>query len=171
MVKQSKIYEVENIAQNIKESESVALIDYQGLSAQQNTELRKKIKESGGIMEVAKNTLIKRALNKIGIELKEKLTGPTALVYTQKDAITPLKAINETAKELKSPKFKFGIYKQKLLPLKRFKKLVEIPGKEILLSQLANGLNAPMVKLVNSLQFNQRKLTLLLKSLAEQKNN
>lgn len=163
MVQQSKIYEVENIAQNIKEAKSTALIDYQGLSAQQNTELRKKIKESGGMMAVAKNTLIKRALSKLGIELEEKLTGPTALVYSQEDAITPLKAVKETAEELESPKFKLGVYEQKLLPLERLKKLVEIPGKDVLLSQLANGLNAPMVKLVNALNFNQQKLVLVLK--------
>jgi large subunit ribosomal protein L10 len=169
MVKQTKIYEVENVAENIKEAESVALIDYQGLSAQQNTELRKKIRDSGGTMAVTKNTLIKRALAKLGIELEEKLTGPTALVYSQEDAITPLKAVKETAEELESPKFKFGIYQQKLLPLERLKKLVEIPGKDVLLSKLANGLNAPMVKLVNALEFNQRKLVMVLKSLEKKK--
>ncbi len=169
MVKQSKIYEVENITENIKQAKSVALIDYQGLDARQNNELRQKIRQTGGMLEVNKNTLITRALNKIGIKLDQPLTGPTALVYSQQDAISALKAIKEVAEEYEKPEFKFGIYQQKFLPLERLKKLVDIPGKEILLSQLANGLNAPMVKLANGLQYHQRKFVLALKAVMHSK--
>jgi len=96
MAKQSKIYQVEDIKTRLKGSRSAALVDYQGLSAEQIATLRKEVKETGGIIEVAKNTLIQRALSRLGIELPEKLIGPTAIVYCEKDEITPLKAIKKS---------------------------------------------------------------------------
>ncbi len=169
MSKQSKVYEVENLTESLKSAKSAALIDYQGLDAGQNNELRQKIKQAGGSMQVAKNTLLKRALENFGIKLDKEITGPTALVLAQEDQIAPLKAVNEMAEELERPKFKFGVLDNKLIPLEKMQKLVNLPDKKTLLSMLVNGLNAPMVNLVNALQFNQKKLLLVLKQISKEK--
>lgn len=169
MSKQSKVYEVENLTESLKSAKSAALIDYQGLNAGQNTELRQNIKDAGGSMQVAKNTLLTRALENIGIKLDEELAGPTALVLANENQISPLKAIDEMAEELEKPKFKFGILENEFLPLEKLQKLVNLPDKHTLLSVLANGLNSPLVKLVNALEFNQRKLILTLKQIAKEK--
>ena len=170
MSKQSKVYEVENLTESLKSAKSAALIDYQGLNAGQNTELRRKIKETGGSMQVAKNTLLSRALANIGIKLEKEIAGPTALVLGEESQIEPLKAINEMAEELEKPKFKFGVLENEFLPLEKLQKLVNLPDKHTLLSMLVNGLNSPLVKLVNALEFNQRKLLLVLKSIEGQKS-
>jgi large subunit ribosomal protein L10 len=169
MSKQSKVYEVENLTESIKSAKSAAFIDYQGLDAAQNNELRQKIKKTGGSMQVAKNTLLKKALENVGIKLEKDIDGPTALVLAQEDQITPLKAVNDMAEELEKPKFKFGVLDGEFLPLEKIKKLVNLPDKKTLLSMLVNSLNSPLVNLVNALEFNQRKLVLVLKQVAKEK--
>jgi len=169
MSKQSKVYEVENLTESLKSAKSAALIDYQGLDASQNNQLRQNIKDAGGSMQVAKNTLITRALEKLNIKLENKLSGPTALVLSKEDLISPLKAVKEMSDELEKPKFKFGLLGEEFLPLEKVKKLVNLPKKKTLHSMLVNGLNAPLVRLINALQFNQRKLVLILKQIAKKK--
>jgi len=68
-------------------------------------------------MEVVKNTLITRALNKMDINLPQVLTGPTAIAYCNDDEIAPLKEIDAVNKAKEKTSFKYGIYNKKLLPL------------------------------------------------------
>ncbi|MFH1601508.1 MAG: 50S ribosomal protein L10 [Candidatus Shapirobacteria bacterium] len=169
MVNQAKIYEVENLKALIEGSKSSALIDYQGLSAEQVRALRIAIGENGGIMLVAKNTLIMFALKALGIELSEKLTGPTALVVANEDEIAPLKQIEETRKQYEKPEFKLGVFQGKLLTLTELEKLISLPGKEVLLSRFVGGLANPLSRLAYSLNYNQQKLLLVLKALEKDK--
>ena len=62
MVNQTKIFAVQDLTEKLKAAKAVALIDYQGLTAEQIAELRRKVKEAGGFIQVVKNTLISRAL-------------------------------------------------------------------------------------------------------------
>ncbi len=167
MTKQTKIYQVEDIKTRLEGSRSAALVDYQGLSAEQIAALRKEVKETGGVIEVAKNTLVQRALSRLGIELPEKLVGPTAVVYCEKDEVTPLKAIKKTADIHKKPEFKYGIYQNKLLSLDQLKELISLPSREQLLASLLSGLQSPLSRLTHALKFNQVKLLLTLKAATE----
>lgn len=169
MSKQTKVYEVENLIEKFKSAKSAVLIDYQGLDAGQTTQLRQNINQAGGSMQVAKNTLIKRALENIGIKLDNQIKGPTALVFGLENQIAPLKAIKDMADKVEKPKFKLGILDNQLLSLAQTEKLVNLPDRKVLLSMLVNGLNAPLVNLVNALQFNQRKLVLVLKQISKEK--
>jgi len=170
MVKQSKIYQVEDIKAKLEGSRSAALVDYQGLSAEQIAALRREVKETGGNIEVAKNTLIQRALSRLGIELPKKLVGPTAVVYCEKDEVTPLKAVKKSTDIHQKPEFKYGIYQNKLLTLDQLKELIALPGREQLLANLLSGLQNPLSRLTHALKFNQVKLLLTLKK-AEHKLN
>lgn len=170
MVKQAKIYAVKDLTESLKDAKATALIDYQGLSADQISELRREIKKTGGVMQVAKNTLISRALANVDLKLDQPLSGPTAIVFANQKGIAPLKIVAQTAEDLGNPKFKFGILDNEFLPLEKLQKLANLPNKEVLISRLVNVLNAPLVKLVNVLQFNQRKLVLVLKSINEQES-
>jgi large subunit ribosomal protein L10 len=167
MINQTKIYEVENIKATLAEAKSAALIDYQGLTAEQGRQLRQKIKEGGGTMTVAKNTLISIALKQIGIELPAPLTGPTALVVSNQDEVAPLKAVDETRKQFEKPEFKLGIFQGKILPLEELQKLISLPTKEVLLAQFVGGLANPLQRLVQAMKYNQTKLVLVLKAVAE----
>jgi len=169
MVKQSKIYEVENLKALMEGSKSAALVDYQGLTAEQVRALRAKIKELGGSMLVAKNTLLMLALKALGIELPEILTGPTALVVSNEDEIAPLKQIAETKKQFEKPEFKLGLLDGKLLSLTELEEFVSLPGKEALLARFVGGLNNPLSRLAYALNYNQQKLVLTLKELQKSK--
>jgi len=170
MVNQTKVYEVENIKASLKEAKSAALVDYQGLTAEQVREMRQAIKEKGGFMLVAKNTLISIALENLGIKLDSPLTGPTALVLSQEDEIAPLKVVDETKRQFEKPEFKAGIFEGKLISLPELEQLIKLPGRETLLAQFVNGLTNPLQRFALAGRYHQTKLVLTLKALSEKEN-
>ena len=167
MVNQSKYYEVENIKAAVSEAKSVALIDYQGITAETVRQMREEIKENGGQMIVTKNTFITIALRELGIRLPQLLAGPTALVIASADEIAPLKIVDKTRKLLEKPEFKLGIFQGKLLSLEELDQLVKLPAKEVLLAQFTGGLANPLLRLVSAMKYNQTKLVLILKAISE----
>ena len=162
-----KIEQVEQVAQKLDQAKSVALLQYQGLTADDITKLRAQVKENGGQIEVVKNSLIIRALEKIGIKLPEILTGPTAITYCNDDEIAPLKEIDKVNKDKELTSFKYGIYDKKLLSLDELKQFLTLPSKSTLISQFISGLANPLQRLSGALRFKQTQLVLTLKALSE----
>jgi len=171
MVSQTKYYEVDNIKAFLKEAKSTALIDYQGLPAEQVRQLRQQIRESGGQMMVAKNTLITIALKQLGIELPSPLAGPTALVIGVSDEVAPLKAVAKAKEEFEKPEFKMGIYQDKILSPAELEEFVKLPSKETLLAQLVGGLSNPLQRLISAAKYQQTKLVLVLQAISEKETN
>jgi len=162
-----KIDKVEAIAKRLNGSKSAALLQYQGLSAGDISTLRDKVKTAGGQVEVIKNSLISRALEKIGIKLPEILTGPTAITFCDTDEIAPLKEIDTVNKSKEKTTFKYGIYGGKLLLIDELKKFLSLPSKSALISQLLGGLKNPLQRLAYAIRYNQTQLVLTLKALAD----
>ncbi len=162
-----KIEKVSTVLENLKKSKSVALVQYQGLNAGDIAKLRAKVKETGGKMEVVKNTLITRALKEIGIELPQPLTGPTSLTFCYDDEIAPLKEIDRINKEKDITSFKYGIYEEKLLTVDQLKAFLNLPSKSILMSQLVGDLINPLQRLLYACKYNQTQLVLTLKAISE----
>jgi large subunit ribosomal protein L10 len=162
-----KITQVEEVAKKLTEAKSVALVQYQGLNAADISELRANIRKNGGQMEVVKNSLITRALAKIGIQLPETLTGPTSITYCNEDEVAPLKEIDKINKAKEITAFKYGIYDKKLLSLDELKTFINLPSKTALISQFIGGLINPLQRLAYALRFNQTQLVLTLKALSE----
>lgn len=169
MPKQQKINQVDEVAKKLTEAKSAALIQYQGLTAGDVSALRAKIKESGGSLEVVKNTLITRALNKIGLNLPETLTGPTAIAFCDTDEVAPLKEIDIVNKDKDKTSFKYGLYNQKLLSVDELKTFLSLPSKSTLIAQFIGGLKNPLERLVYAMRFNQQQLVLTLKALSDKK--
>ena len=164
-----KIEQVEQVAKKIAEAKSAALIQYQGLNAADIAQLRSDIKKNGGSLEVVKNSLITRALEKMGIKLPETLTGPTGIAYCNEDEIAPLKEIDKVNKAKEVTSFKYGIYDKKLLSLDELKTFLSLPSKSALISQLLGGLVNPLQRLAYAFRYNQTQLALTLKALADKK--
>jgi len=162
-----KINQVEEVAKKLADAKSVALIQYQGLNAGDIAELRANIRAQGGQMEVVKNSLITRALAKIGIKLPETLTGPTSITYCNEDEVAPLKEIDKINKAKEITSFKYGIFDKKLLSLDELKTFLSLPSKSTLISQFVGGLVNPLQRLVYAMRFNQTQLVLTLKALSE----
>lgn len=169
MPNQAKIQKVDDLAQKLQSSKSAALFQYQGLDADAIYQLRLKIKEKGGVMEVVKNSLISRALEKIGLKLPDQLTGPTAVTFANEDEIAPFKEVETVNKNKEFIVFKYGIYDKKLLLIDEFKKFLSLPSKTALISQFISDLLNPLQRLVYALRYNQTQLVLVLKAIAEKK--
>lgn len=164
-----KINQVEDIVKKLTDAKSVALVQYQGLNAADIAQLRADVRAKGGNMEVVKNTLITRALEKIGITLPENLTGPTSLTFCNEDEVAPLKEIDKVNKAKEKTAFKYGIFDKKLLSLDELKTFLSLPSKSTLISQFVGGLVNPLQRLVYAMKFNQTQLVLTLKALSEKK--
>ena len=165
-----KIEQVDQVAKKLADAKSVALIQYQGLNAADIEHLRANIRSQGGQMEVVKNSLITRALEKVGIKLPEVLTGPTSITYCNDDEVAPLKEIDKVNKAKELTSFKYGIFDKKLLSLDELKTFINLPSKTTLISQFVGGLANPLQRLAYALRYNQTNLVLTLKALSEKQS-
>lgn len=169
MPNQKRIDEVTKVTKQITDAKSAALIQYQGLDAAGIATLRDNVKQKGGFIEVTKNSLIMRALLKLGIALPEELNGPTAVVYCNDDEIAPFKEIDIVNKAKEKTSFKYGIYNGKLLLAEEFKKFISLPSKSALIAQFIGGLKNPLQRMVYAMRFNQTQLVMTLKAIADKK--
>ena len=134
--KQGVINEIEN---NVKNASAVVFFEYRGLTVSEMTELRRKLKEGFSDLKVYKNTLTKRALDKLNISIDEHLVGPKAVAFGP-DAVTPVKVLADFAKEHDALQLKVGIIDGEVADIDMLNKLATIPSREGLLTMLAGGL-------------------------------
>jgi|SRR5690625_373911 len=140
---------------------SFFLVDYQGLTAEEFNDLRRKVREAGGRVLVAKNTLINVVLKEQGVDgFEETLRGPTALVLVGEDPVAPVKALtdfaDDHAKDL--PAAKGGLLQGGQVGPDAFERIAKLPSREQVLSELVGVLQAPMSQLVGVLEGPQRDL-------------
>lgn len=134
--KQSVINE---ITDNVKESSSIVFFEYHGLSVGEMMELRRSLRQNDADLKVYKNTLAKRALETLKINLDEDLIGPKAMAFG-KDAIAPIKVLSEFAKKHPALEIKVGIVDGTIATIDTLRDLATIPSREGLLTMLAGGL-------------------------------
>jgi large subunit ribosomal protein L10 len=163
MKKQDKIFTVQNLVAQLKEAKTVVLTDYQGLTANQIAQLRTMVKKVGGELVVIKNTLLQRALKEASLPVPEN-EGPTAIIIANEDEIEPIKALSRHQKEAGLPKFKSGIWEDRLITAEELEELGQLPSREQLLVKLASLLRSPGIRMISSLSGNQRRLILILKT-------
>lgn len=130
---------VNEITDKAKASASVVLFEYRGLSVGEMTELRRKLRETGSEVKVYKNTLTKRALDSLNINVDEHLNGPKAIAFG-KDAIAPIKVLSDFAKTHKALELKVGFVDGSIADINTLNKLAAIPSRDVLLTMLASGL-------------------------------
>ncbi|MBH8598845.1 MULTISPECIES: 50S ribosomal protein L10 [unclassified Thermoactinomyces] len=136
---------VDEIAGKLEKSKSTIVADYRGLNVKQMNELRKQLREAGIEFQVLKNTLTRRAAEKVNLtELNEHLTGPTAIAFSYEDVVAPAKVLHTFAKENKALEIKGGLVEGKAVSLDEIKALAELPSREGLLSMLLSVLQAPV---------------------------
>lgn len=137
------------------------LVDYQGLSAGEFNSLRAQVREAGGRVLVAKNTLINVVLKEQGVEgFSETLRGPTALVLVGEDPVAPAKALTEFAKAHAKdlPIAKGGMLQGGQVGPEALAKIAKLPAREQLLSELLGVMQAPLQQLIGVLEGPQRNM-------------
>ena len=130
---------VSEIKEKFENAKSVVAFDYRGLSVAEVTELRRKLREAGADYKVYKNTLTKRALDELNIDMNDYLAGPSAIAFGT-DELSIVKIINDFAKEHEALELKAGIVEGKVAGLEDLKRYAAIPSRDTLLTMLAAGL-------------------------------
>lgn len=129
---------VEEIVSKVKDASASVIFEYQGLTVTETNELRRKLRESGSDYKVYKNTLTKRAMDELKIDLGE-LGGPKAIAFGT-DAIAPIKTLNDFAKDHPALQLKVGIVDGEVADEAKLKTLASIPSRDTLLTMFAAGL-------------------------------
>ena len=143
---------VQAIADDIKDAQSVVIVDYRGLTVAQDTELRKQLREAGVIYKVCKNTMMKRAFEGTDFAgLEEYLEGQSAMVVSKDDATAPARIICKFAKTAEALEVKAGVVEGTVYDAAGITELSKIPSREELLSKLLGSLQSPITNLARVL--------------------
>ena len=130
---------VSEIVDNIKNSESVILFQYQGLTVAEMSELRNKLNEINSTIKIYKNTLLKRALDELNLNMDDFLAGPNAVLFGE-TLLEPIKVIAEFAKAHEKLNIRVGIISGDVASLETINEYATIPSREGLLTMLAGGM-------------------------------
>lgn len=170
MAREDKVAVVKEIEERFSKIQGAVLTDYRGLDAADMTELRKQLREAGVEYKVLKNTLTILAAQELKMDdLIPLLTGPTAFAFGYDDPVAPAKIISEFAKKNKNLEIKGGILEGNVLDPEGVKSLADLPSREILLSMVVRGMQAPIAGMVNVLQGNIRNVVYALDAVRKQK--
>ena len=130
---------INEIADNVKNSQASVWVDYRGLTVEEVTNLRRKLREVGSDLKVYKNTLTKRALDTLNISLDDYLNGPNAIAFGN-DPVAPIKVLANFAKDHEALELRVGIIDGEISGIDELNKLATIPSRDGLLTMLAGGM-------------------------------
>ena len=135
---------VSEIKEKFQNAKSVVLFDYRGLTVAEVTELRRALREAGADYKVYKNTLAKRAVDELNIELGSYLEGPSAVAISTTDATAPARILAKFAKDAKALEIKAGVVEGTVYDATGMQAIAQIPSREELISKLLGSLQSPI---------------------------
>lgn len=152
---------VAEYTEKFKESASLVVVDYRGLTVSEVTELRKSLREEGVEFKVLKNNISRRAVTAAGYEgLSESFVGPTAVAYSKDDVVAPARVLYNFSKEHQALELKAGQIEGSVATLEQVMELAKLPNRDGLLSMLLSVLQAPI-----------RNMACVVKAVSEQKES
>ncbi len=174
MVQSVKYDIVAQLKERMEGAKAIVLVDYKGISVEQVNQLRNKYREAKVDYLVQKNTLVKIALNDLGItELDEYLQGPTALAICKDEEVAPAKVlvkfIKDVMEEAQFPSFKAGFVAGQVFNQAQLLELAKLPSREEMLARILGSLNAPLSNFMNVSLGVARKLVYALDAVAKTK--
>lgn len=150
----AKKAQVAEIAEVLKNATTGVLVDYRGLTVEEDTKLRNDLRAAGVNYFVVKNTLLRLAAKESGIEgLDDILHGPTALAVSD-DAVAPAKVLADFAKNNEKMQLKSGFMDGRVLEMDELMQLAKTPNKETLIAKMLGSLNSPisgLARLLNTI--------------------
>lgn len=136
---------VEEISACIKDAQSVVLVDYRGLTVEQDTRLRKQLREAGVTYKVYKNTMMNFAFKGTDFEgLAPYLEGPSAVAVSTSDATAPARVLCKFAKEATKLEVKGGVVEGVVYDANGIADIAKIPSREELISRLLGSMQSPI---------------------------
>lgn len=152
-VLESKKQIVADMIEKLKTAQAGVLVDYCGLTVEEDTDLRNKLRAAGVEYKVVKNTLTRFAAKEVGFdELDAVLNGPTSLAVSYDDPVAPAKVIADFAKDNEKLEIKSGFLDGKVISLEEINQLAKTPSKDVLIAKIMGSLNSPISALARTLQ-------------------
>lgn len=144
---------VEEIKGYVANAKSAILVDYRGLTVEQDTALRKQLREAGVVYKVYKNTMLNFAFEGTDYaQLAPHLEGPTAVAFGIDDATAPARILNSVAKTAPALEFKGGVVEGTYYDAEGVKLVANIPSREVLISNLLGSLQSPITNFARVLK-------------------
>lgn len=144
---------VADLAEKIKSSVSGVLVNYQGITVEDDTAMRKALREAGVAYMVVKNTLTGRACAEAGYEdMKQYLSGMTAIAISQNDAVAPAKILKKYAEKVENFKILAGYVDGAVVNEATVNALADIPSREVLIAKFLGSIQSPLYGLAYALQ-------------------
>ena len=136
---------IDEIKDNFDGAQGVVVVNYSGLTVEQDTQLRKQLREAGVVYKVYKNTLVKRAIAGTEFEpMTDMLEGPTAIAICATDATAPARILSNFAKTAEALELKCGVVEGTYYDAAGIATIATIPSREELLSKLLGSIQSPI---------------------------
>jgi large subunit ribosomal protein L10 len=136
---------VNEISELLNGAQTAVLVDYRGLTVEQDTNLRKQLREAGVVYKVYKNTMINFAIQGTEFEsLGQHLEGPTAIAISKDDATAPARILYEFSKTAEALELKAGVVEGTYYDSEGIKAIATIPSREVLISRLLGSMQSPI---------------------------
>lgn len=136
---------IQEISESVKDAQSVVVVDYRGLTVEQDTQLRRELREAGVTYKVYKNTMMNFAFKGTDYEaLAPVLEGPSAIAISTDDATAPARILSKFAKNAPALEIKAGVVEGTFYDANGMKAVASVPSREELLSKLLGSLQSPM---------------------------
>ena len=143
---------VDEIKGYVEKSQSAVLVDYRGITVEQDTILRRKMREAGVVYKVYKNTMLRRAFEGTAYDqLNQHLEGTTAIAFGLEDATAPARILSEVMKDATTLEYKGAVVEGTYYDANGVKAIASIPSREVLISKLLGSLQSPIANLARVL--------------------
>ena len=144
---------VADLAEQLKNSPAGVVVNYQGITVDADTKMRKALREAGVKYMVMKNSLTGRACDEVGLgDMKQYLSGMTAIAIGTTDPVAPAKVLKEYAEKIESFQILAGYLDGAVVDVDTVNKLADIPSKEVLIAKLLGSIKSPIYGFAYALQ-------------------
>lgn len=144
---------VDEIKGHVENAQSAVLVDYRGLTVEEDTRLRKTLREAGVVYKVYKNTMLKFAFEGTDFaQLDGQLEGPSAIAFGIDDATAPARIISEFAKTAPALEIKAGVVEGTYYDAAGMQVIANIPSRDVLISRLLGSMQSPITNMARVLK-------------------
>ncbi|MBI3587332.1 MAG: 50S ribosomal protein L10 [Ignavibacteriales bacterium] len=144
---------VAEVAEKISRASAMYFADFSGLTVEEETELRREFRKSGIEYRVVKNTLAKKALERVtGYDrVYDKLVGPTGIAFSYEDIIAPAKVIKKFNEKRGKLTLKVAVLEKQVFDGKQLDQLAKLPSKKELMAGIVGSIQAPIAGVVGAI--------------------
>lgn len=152
-VLEQKQQAVAELAERIRNSVAGVIVDYKGITVEDDTKLRKELRESGVKYTVVKNTLIKRAAEQAELNgIDDVLNGTSAIATSDEDYVAAARILQKFADKHENFTVKTGYLDNEVISLEKIKSLAKLPSREVLLANVLGAFQAPIASFARAVQ-------------------